>query len=100
MQYTLWNTARFKSRIRQAEHIGRRDRFSPQATTHDVADATADSGCRTAVGLDGRRMVVRFDLESQPVFIIEGDHARIVDEDRKTPFPIERRGRVYDRFLQ
>ena len=49
-------------------------RHGPRAHREDVADDAADAGGRALIGLDERRVVVRFDLEHgrQPVADVDG----------------------------
>ena len=56
----------------EAQRVEQRDR--PRAHREDVADDAADAGGRALIGLDERRMVVRFDLEdrAQPVADVDG----------------------------
>ena len=65
----------------EAENVGGGDRFSSQAATHDITDTTADAGGRSPIGLNGRGMVVGLDLEGNAVFVVEGDHPGVIDED-------------------
>ena len=48
----------------EAEDVGVGDRLGAQAGADRVADDAADAGGRAAVRLDGRRVVVRLDLEA------------------------------------
>ena len=56
----------------EAQRVEQRDR--PRAHREDVADDAADAGGRALVGLDERRVVVRFDLEDggEPVADVDG----------------------------
>ena len=71
--------------IRNAENIRGRDRLRAQSGADDVADTTANTGCRAAIWLDRARTVVRLALEADGILVVERDHARIVDEDREAP---------------
>ncbi len=86
---------RLKRLVRQvrraeAQHVGVGD--GPGADAQHVADHAADAGVGAAERLDGRRAVVRFDLERQVVLFVEGDDARVVHEGRPHPGPVHALG--------
>ena len=66
---------------RNTEYICCRDWSRRKPRAHDVADATADARGGAAVGFDRAGVVVGFDLDADPVDLIEGDDARVVLED-------------------
>ena len=83
-----------------AEDIGVGDRLGAEAGPHRVADHAADAGVGPAVGVDGRGVVVRLDLEADVDIVVEADDAGVVLEDRDEPGGVEHRGRREDRPLQ
>ena len=53
-----------------------------------------------AVGVDGRGVVVRLDLEADVVLVVEPDHAGVVGEDAHQPVEVQGLGRGEDRLLE
>ena len=60
----------------EAQRVQQRDR--PRAHREDVADDAADAGGRALVGLDERRVVVRFDLEDGAQAVADVDGAGVL----------------------
>ena len=60
----------------EAQPVEQRDR--PRAHRDDVAEDAADSGRGPLERLDGRRVVVRLDLERDGDAVAEVDHARVL----------------------
>ncbi len=64
-------------------HVGRAEpqrveqRHGPRAHREDVADDPADAGGRALIGLDERRVVVRFDLEHRRQAVADVDGAGV-----------------------
>ena len=77
---------------RHAEDVGVADRLGPQAGPERVADHAAQSRVGAAVGIDGRGMVVRLDLETDVVLVVEPDDAGIIAEDAHQPVAAAVRG--------
>ena len=69
----------------EAEDVRIADRLGAHAGAHRVADHAADARIGPAVGLQGRRVIVRFHLENHVVLVVEPDHARVVAEDAYAP---------------
>ena len=63
---------------RHAEDVGVADRLGPQPGPERVADHAAQARVGPAVGVDGRGMVVRLDLEADVVLVVEPDDAGVV----------------------
>ena len=89
VQYALRQLRHVGVRRREAEDIGVHHRPGAQARTHGIADAAADARGGATVGLDGRRVVVRLDLEADVVLVVEADDPGIVLEDRDAPGLVE-----------
>ena len=77
----------FNGRVRvgEAENIGAGYGLGVAAGAHDVTDAAADAGGRSAIGLDGGRTIVRFDLHANGPFVVQGDHACVVFKNAECP---------------
>ena len=75
----------------EAQHVGAGD--GPGRDPHDVAHHAADTGVGPAEGLQGRRVVVRLDLDGEIQFVVEGDDAGVVHEDRPQPAGVQLGGR-------
>ncbi len=75
---------RRRSRVRgaEAEHIRVEDRPRPDAGAQDVAVDPDDARDGAAVGIEGRRGVVRLHLEADQRATVEGDHPGVVVEHR------------------
>ena len=69
----------------EAEDVGIADRLGAHAGAHRVADHAADARVGPAVGLQGRGVIVRLDLEDHVVLVVEADHAGVVAEDAHAP---------------
>src|SRR5439155_24571815 len=66
-------------RIRRvAETKGIEHGYRPGAHREDVSQDAAHPRCRALVRLDGRGMIVRFDLESYRGPVADRDHARVL----------------------
>ena len=78
---------RFRRRVGrgEAEDVGVADRLGAQAGAERIADDAAEAGVGAAVGLDGRGMVVRFDLEADVKLVVETHDAGVVLEDADAP---------------
>ena len=70
---------------REAKYIGVADRLGAQAGAQGIADDAAQPGVGAAVGLNGRRMIVRFDFEANVILIVEFDNSGIVLENADAP---------------
>jgi hypothetical protein len=75
------------ARGRDAEDIGVGDGLGGESGGDDIADAAADAGGGAAVGLEGAGVVVGLDLDVDGVVFVEGDDARVVDEDGEASRP-------------
>ena len=73
---------------RETEDVGVANRLGAHAGAHRIADHTADARVGPAVRLQGRRMVVRLDLEHDVVLIVEADHAGVVRKHADAPVPV------------
>ena len=80
-------TARNRRKIcvGDAKNIRGCDRLRPLPCCDDVAYATTDSSCRAAIRFDCTWMIVRFNLKANRILVIECDHSRIINENRKAP---------------
>src|SRR5690606_3972689 len=65
----------------ETEDIRVDDRLGAEPGSERVAEHSSDAGARAAVWLDGRRVVVRLDLEGEPPRVIERDHSGVVAKD-------------------
>ena len=70
---------------REAEDIAVADRFRTQSRAERIADHAAEPRVGPAVRFDGRRMVVRFDLEADVLLVVKLDDAGVVLEDADAP---------------
>ncbi len=70
-------------RRRDTEDIRIRDGLRAKSTTEHVANHAANARRRPAVRLDGRGVIVRFDLDGDAIFVVKGNDARVVLEDRQ-----------------
>ena len=85
--------------IRRAEAQPVEERDRPRAHRDDVAQDAADARRRALERLDGRRMVVRLDLERDRLALAEVDHARVLARPLKHALarrrqPLQQRRRV------
>ena len=62
-------------RVRDAEDVGGGNGFGPKACAYDIADATTDSCCGTAIRLNGAGMIVGFDFEAHRMLVVKSHHA-------------------------
>ena len=69
----------------EAEHVGAAHRLGAQAGAHDVANHAAEARVGAAVGLEGRGVVVRLDLERDVELVVEPHDAGVVLEDADAP---------------
>ena len=78
---------RFGRRIgrSEAEHVGVADRLGAHAGAHRIADHAADARVRTTVRLQSRRMVVRFDFETDVILFVEANYAGVVRKNADAP---------------
>ena len=85
MQHARRQRLRRRVRRREAEHVGVADRLRSQAGAERIADDAAQARVRAAVGLDGRRVIVRLDLEADVITVVEAHDAGVVGEDADAP---------------
>ncbi len=85
MQHPGRQGFRRRVRRREAKHVRVADRLGPQAGPQRIAYDAAQPGVGTAVRLEGRRMIVRLDLEAHVVAVIEADDAGVILEDADAP---------------
>ncbi len=69
----------------EAEDIRIADGFGAQAGSQRIADDAAQARVGAAIGLDGRRMVVRLHLEADVETLVKADDAGIILEDADAP---------------
>ena len=70
----------------EAEHV--RIEQKPPATApgpQGVSVVSENPGDRSAVGIEGRRAVVRLDLPDEDTVLVDPHHARVVIEDLQEP---------------
>ena len=68
-------------RTRETEDIRVRHRLGREPRAQDIADHAADPGVSAAERLQGRRVVMRLDLETDVILVIELDDPGIVMKD-------------------
>ena len=81
MQYTLGYFIQLLVRQTKTEYVRVGDRLCTHARPHRVANHTADTSGRSAVRVERRWMIMRFDLKANRVFIIELNNACIIFEN-------------------
>ena len=69
----------------ETEDVRVENRPGPETRAEWIADHAAEARVGTAIRFDGRRMVVRFDLEADMLLVVELHDARIVLEDADAP---------------
>ena len=69
--------------MREAKHIGIKDRFSAKTSAEDVAIDTEDASQGTAIRLKSRGTIVCLYLKANSIVIIKGHHTGIVFKDRE-----------------
>ncbi len=72
-------------RRREAEDVGVADGAGAQPGSQRIADHTADARVRTAVRFQGRRVIVRLDLEADALLFVERHNAGVVLEHADAP---------------
>ena len=90
----------FHSGRGHAKDIRVADRLRPESGPQRVADHAAQASVRTAVRIDGRRVVVGLDLEADVVFLIESDDPGVIAEDAHQPVAGQFPRGAEDRLLQ
>jgi len=78
----------------ETQRIQQRDR--PRAHREDIANDAADTGRRTLVRLDERRMIVRFDLEDGGQAVADIDRAGVFPRSLENLRPAGRQGSKMD----
>ena len=99
MQNALRNILKLRIGRRKTEHIGIRDGFGTEPRSHRVTDNPADTGRRTAVRVQRRRMIMRFDLKANRGIVGIFDDPRIVDKNRNAPVLVKILRSLKNRFF-
>ncbi|MBA7566270.1 hypothetical protein ES708_07959 [subsurface metagenome] len=85
---------------REAKDISAGDGLRPQPRAQRVADYPTQPGRSPAVGLDGRGVVMRLDLETEGVAPVEINHPRVILKGGKAPGLIQFPGYLHDGALE
>ena len=87
-------------RRRHTEYIGVADRLGPEPRPERIANHAPEPCIRAAIGIDGRRMIVRLNLEADVVRVIKPDHPGVVAEDAHEPVAAQFTRRAEDCLLE